>query len=77
MLQRWEQYTYVVIPQPNLEIPVYVGKKENGLGKQRTLQRNLSLPVAIFNSDDQRHKLIPAPRRKSNTTNVSSFRWRH
>jgi len=42
---RWESDLYIVVDQPNLYVPVYVVKKEDGSGAQRTLHRNLILPI--------------------------------
>lgn len=41
---RWERNTYVVISQPNLDIPVYVVKKEGGNCDERVLHRNMLSP---------------------------------
>ncbi|XP_048251763.1 uncharacterized protein LOC124124353 [Haliotis rufescens] len=42
---KWEEDPYIVLSQPNLGIPVFVVKKENGEGRNRTLHRNLLLPI--------------------------------
>ncbi|VDI22698.1 Hypothetical predicted protein [Mytilus galloprovincialis] len=42
---KWEQDPYVVLEQPNLEIPVFTVRKESGEGRKRNLHRNLLLPV--------------------------------
>lgn len=70
---RWEEDPYVVLSQPNPEIPVFVVKKENGEGRQRTLHRNLLLPIET-NFDDQDksdNRPIPAPRRKRKVRDVN------
>ena len=41
----WEDPVYVVLEQPNLEIPVFVVLREDKKGVKRTLHRNLLLPV--------------------------------
>lgn len=64
---RWEEDPYIVLSKPNPDIPVFVVKKENGEGRQRTLHRNPLLPVEIFNSEDNvESKPVPAPRKKRN-----------
>lgn len=41
---KWERNTYVVTSQPNLDIPVYVVKRECGDGDERVLHRNMLSP---------------------------------
>ena len=41
---RWEKDVYLVVDQPNKDIPVYIVKREHGRGKRRMLHRNLLLP---------------------------------
>ncbi|RXN13035.1 Transposon Ty3-I Gag-Pol poly [Labeo rohita] len=41
---KWERSVYVVIAQPNLDIPVYVVKKEGVDGEERVLHRNMLSP---------------------------------
>ena len=55
----WEQDPYIVMNQPNSDIPVYTVKKENGEGKPRTLHRNLLLPIGYVSEVP-----VPAPRLK-------------
>ena len=43
---RWENEPYVIIKQPNKDIPVYTVKSENPNGLERTLHRNLLLPIS-------------------------------
>lgn len=51
---RWEEEIYVVLDHPNLEVPVYVVKKENGQGRKRTLHRNHLLPIGnLLTTPDQ------------------------
>ena len=42
---RWEDIPYIVLKKPNPKIPVYVVKREDDVGKSRTLHRNLLLPI--------------------------------
>ena len=77
LADKWEEEPYVVLKQPNEEIPVYVVQKESGEGRRRTLHRNLLLPIGhLLNDedseeterkeveDDRKKKPTPAPRRK-------------
>jgi hypothetical protein len=43
---RWSPDAYIVVCQPNNDVPVYVVVKENGHGSARTLHRNMLLPLA-------------------------------
>lgn len=43
---RWEVCLYIVICQPNPEMPVFVLERENSEGPQRTLHRNHILPIS-------------------------------
>lgn len=57
---KWEEDPYLVVSQPNNDIPVYVVQRENGEGKKRTLHRNLLLPIGFLPSDEEKRK-DPAP----------------
>lgn len=41
---KWERNVYIVTSQPNLDIPVYVVKRERGDGGERVLHRNMLSP---------------------------------
>ncbi|KAL1263304.1 hypothetical protein QQF64_006043 [Cirrhinus molitorella] len=41
---KWERNVYVVVSQPNLDLPVYVVKKEGVDGEERVLHRNMLSP---------------------------------
>ncbi|VDI35107.1 Hypothetical predicted protein, partial [Mytilus galloprovincialis] len=56
----WEDTPYVVIDQPNLDIPVFTVVKENGEGRTRNLHRNLLLPVGYI-SEKKQPTVIPKP----------------
>ena len=43
---RWEEDSYEVVGQPDLEIPVFRVKKSDGTGRERVLHRNHLLPIA-------------------------------
>ena len=42
---KWESFPYIVLLQLNPDIPVYRVHREDGVGKIRTLHRNLLLPI--------------------------------
>lgn len=45
MADKWEQHPYIVVSQPNAEIPVYEIKPEGSkVRRTRTMHRNLLLP---------------------------------
>ena len=48
---KWEEEEYVVLNQPNPDIPVYTVKPVTG-GRERTLHRNLLLPLDAKLSED-------------------------
>ena len=49
---RWEQCVYVVHKQSNPDIPVFVVGREDGVGRERVLHRNLLLPIgSLFQTD--------------------------
>jgi hypothetical protein len=48
LADRWEQDPYIVVSQPNTDIPVYNLRKENNEGRARTLHRNLLLPIGYI-----------------------------
>lgn len=60
LANKWEEEPYIIIAQPNSEIPVYTVRKENGDGKERTLHRNLLYPIGFISYN----KPTPLPRKK-------------
>lgn len=42
---RWEDTPYIVLQQPNTNVPVFKVKREDGEGRCKTLHRNLLLPI--------------------------------
>ena len=59
---KWEEDPYIIIEQPNKDIPVFVVQKEGGEGRKRTLHRNVLLPIgSLFETDD---RPVPKPRKK-------------
>lgn len=59
---KWEEDPYIVISQPNRDIPVYIVKKENNTSKSKTLHRNLLLPIG--------HVDLPVKKTKANTKKI-------
>lgn len=60
LANKWEEEPYIIIAQPNSQIPVYTVRKENGDGKERTLHRNLLYPIGFISYN----KPTPLPRQK-------------
>ena len=44
LADKWEKDVYLIVEQPNKQIPVYVVKREHGRGATKMLHRNLLLP---------------------------------
>ena len=61
LADKWEEDVYIVLEQPNSEIPVYVVRRENGEGSNRTLHRNMLLSLATVPLDR------PVRKKKINT----------
>lgn len=47
LADRWRQEVYLVVEQPDSEIPVYTVLREDGKGTPRTLHRNMLLPLVL------------------------------
>ena len=64
LANRWEEEVYKVKGQPNPDIPVFVVEKEAGGGTNRTLHRNMLLPVNFlpFTTDDAEEKVNVHPK---------------
>ncbi|VDI29048.1 Hypothetical predicted protein [Mytilus galloprovincialis] len=52
-----------VLEQPNIEIPVFVVRKENGSGRKRTLHRNNLLPIGSIDVLEEEVRPVPEPRK--------------
>ena len=48
LTDKWSQEVYVVVKQPNFDIPVYEVKPETGSGRAQVLHHNLILPIACL-----------------------------
>jgi hypothetical protein len=57
---RWEDHPCLKLSQPNTGIPVFKLRREDGVGRCKTLYRNLLLPIGTKISSSTP---IPAPRR--------------
>ena len=55
LADKWEDVPYVVMDQPNPDIPVFNVMREDGAGKMRTLHRNLLLPVGFIREQEIQH----------------------
>jgi len=68
LADKWEHQPYIVLGQPNEDIPVYTVQRDNGEGRKRNLHRNHLLPIG-----DLRDRPIPMPRtRKQRPTTVTT-----
>lgn len=65
LADKWEPETYLVVSQPNDDIPVYTVRKENGEGRTRTLHRNLLLPIGYVVDTP-----TPIPRKKQHVVDT-------
>ena len=54
---KWERIPYIVIEQPNLDLPVFKVQKEGNKGPVRTLHRNLLLPFMSIDDSISRSRL--------------------
>lgn len=53
LADRWESQPYLVLAQPNPDIPVFIVQQEDGRGPRRTLHRNHLLPVSTLPFPEQ------------------------
>ncbi|XP_060073436.1 uncharacterized protein LOC132553223 [Ylistrum balloti] len=60
---KWEEHPYVVMNQPNPDVPVYEVKREDGEGRSKTLHRNLLLPISFLPGHTDKPVPVPRPRR--------------
>ena len=68
----WEDVPYVVLDQPNTNIPVFSVVREDGEGRTRTLHRNLLLPIGFLRDEaptpkPRKKKPVPKPRTRQRT----------
>ena len=59
----WEEEPHLVHSQPNKDLPVYVVKREDDMGRTRTLHRNMLLPIGHLNFHDEERRRLPERRR--------------
>ena len=62
LADRWVDEVFVVVSHPNPQVAVYTVKPLSGRGRERTLHRNLLLPVYPDQEDEVQH---PQPIRKT------------
>ena len=48
LADKWARHPYIVMGQPDKNIPVYKVKRESGKGQEKTLHRNMLLPFSII-----------------------------
>ena len=61
LADKWARDTYIVINQPNSEIPVFQVKKETGNEKIKTSQRNILLPISFIPILSEQSRIIQIP----------------
>ena len=47
LADKWETEPYRIIGKPDASMPVYVVQRSDGVGKERTLHRNMLFPLAL------------------------------
>ncbi len=52
LADRWEDKVYVAAGQPDPSVPVYVVEPEDGARRNRTLHRDMLLPLALPLDDE-------------------------
>lgn len=62
----WESSPYVIIDQPNVDIPVFTVQREDKVGRLRTLHRNLLLPIGNIPIQNQDNFIVSSPKRRRN-----------
>ena len=60
----WEEEVYVVTGMPNLDIPVFEVRREDGVGRTRTLHGNLLLPISGVPAAEERQRARQVPMKK-------------
>ena len=66
----WEETTYVVTEQHNPDIPVFTVIREDGIGRTRTLHRNVLLPIGFVRDaapPTPKPRPVPRPRTRQQT----------
>lgn len=73
---KWERVPYVVVSQPNVDIPVYVVKSEGVNGQERVLHRNLLNPCKFdVNPMPQQEGAVPDGVDVNKNGNVCMYPW--
>lgn len=58
LCNRWEKQPYRVVEKPNSDIPVFVVRREDGQGGDRTLHRNQLLPISTLPVRDRDERVV-------------------
>ena len=58
---KWSEEVYVIVSQPNPDIPVYEVKPETGRGRVKVLHRNLLLPIPCLPVEKPKNDVKPKP----------------
>lgn len=66
LADKWARDTYIVINQPNSDIPVFQVRKEFGNEKTKTLHRNMLLPISYIPKLSDQSKPSPTLPKHSN-----------
>lgn len=72
---KWEQDVYVIISQPNLDIPVYVVKREKGDADERVLHRNMLSPCKFEIVSPSQEKEVEALPVNTYNVNPMNSNW--
>lgn len=73
LADKWARDPYVVVSQPNSDIPVFKVKKEHGGDKIKTLHRNMLLPISYIPSVKDTKQRVTKGTFVSNDKHVQSF----
>ena len=75
LADRWSDKVFLVVAQPSMDTPIFEVKPETGIGRIRTLHRNLLLPVPNLPLDiEVQPKPKPRPRRVIGRQEVNDSR---
>ena len=69
---RWSEEVYLVVKQPNSDIPVYEIKPESGNGRSKVLHRNLLLPLPKARSSVSDHDVETVTQREGTDSDSDS-----
>lgn len=73
---KWERTPYVVVSQPNLDIPVYVVRSDGDGGQERVLHRNMLHPCKFdVNPTPQHGEVVDEGADVNKNVNVCMYPW--